>query len=251
MCTLTIVNRAHEPDAGLRVLFNRDEQRTRGPALPPSIVTAGEISAIMPVDPDSGGTWIAANSAGLFSCLLNATPPGGTRHPPGRRSRGEIVPLLAACRSLDAAAALLDRIDPARYPPFRLLILHEQRLVVAASDGRALTADSAWPLTRPVMLTSSGLGDHLVERPRRELFEQMFAPPADVLAAQRAFHDHSWPGRSHLSVNMSRDDARTVSQTLVDLRAGAVVMTYRPVGEDGVHQSHTTVTLPIESEALR
>ena len=50
---------------------NRDELLTRGAALAPSIRLPGERRVTMPVDPDSGGTWIAASDAGLVFTLLN------------------------------------------------------------------------------------------------------------------------------------------------------------------------------------
>ena len=75
----------------------------------------------------------------------------------------------------------------------------------------------------PLLFTSSGLGDHLVEGVRRELFEGFFAGPAEGWrAAQDGFHRHRWEeGRGHLSVNMARPDARTVSFAVYGEGAGA------------------------------
>jgi hypothetical protein len=49
-------------------------------------------------------------------------------------------------------------------------------------------------------------------------------------AAQDAFHRHSWEGREHVSVQMSRAEARTVSRTTVELSRRGARMTYERVG---------------------
>ena len=62
MCTVTAVPRARlaadlSPDRLLlRVACNRDELLTRQPALPPTLWVAGPRRAVMPIDPESGGT---------------------------------------------------------------------------------------------------------------------------------------------------------------------------------------------------
>ncbi len=78
------------------------------------------------------------------------------------------------------------------------------------------------------MNTSSGLGDHVVEPPRRALFTRMFAgaAPDDFAAIQDAFHRHRWPDRPHLSVDMDRADAETVSLTVIELDDVSVTMRY-------------------------
>ncbi|MEL7087152.1 MAG: hypothetical protein AAGL98_01720, partial [Planctomycetota bacterium] len=102
------------------------------------------------------------------------------------------------------------------------------------------------PVGRPAMLTSSGLGDHLVETPRRELFHAgPFRTPAD----QDAFHGHRGADRPELSVFMHRDDARTVSRTAVEVAADAVVMAYTPIDFAGVEGEPSVATLPRLAEA--
>jgi hypothetical protein len=69
----------------------------------------------------------------------------------------------------------------------------------------------------------------VVAGPRRTLFQRVFRDAADARFAQDQFHRHRWPGREAISVNMWRDDARTVSQTVVEVREGSVAMSYRAV----------------------
>ena len=100
MCTVTVLPQALlSSDASddqllLRVVCNRDELTTRTPALPPTLWTAGPRRVLMPIDPHSGGTWIAANDAGLvfvlglpFFWLRERLSGGSTTHVPGARGR--------------------------------------------------------------------------------------------------------------------------------------------------------------------
>ena len=60
---------------GYELLFNRDELRTRAEGLSPSRHEAANTGFVAPIDPDGGGTWIAANqeafdAQGLFDAVL-------------------------------------------------------------------------------------------------------------------------------------------------------------------------------------
>ncbi len=233
----------------LRIVCNRDERRTRPEAMPPHVFVVGDRRAVMPIDPESGGTWIGVNDAGLALCLLNATLHPGSQAPDGKdpkRSRGEIVPGLLGSGDMDSAVAGLAQLDPASYPPFRLLIAEIGRSVVLASNGSRLGVQlHAWG-RRPLMLTSSGLGDHIVETPRRDAFHEFFDDSGEWLLAQDRFHNHTWPGRAHLGVLMSRPDARTVSRTTIEFRPGAVSMTYAALDESSLQALPSAhVVLPL------
>src|SRR5439155_17977933 len=97
----------------------------------------------------------------------------------------------------------------------------------------------------PLLFTSSGLGDGLVDPPRRVLFEEWFVPGANWREIQDAYHRHSWPDRSHLSVCMRRPEARTVSCTIVDLDHTRVAMTYLPDAPDQPVEAVTTAILSL------
>jgi hypothetical protein len=96
-------------------------------------------------------------------------------------------------------------------------------------DGREAVVNSRLLGGPPALFTSSGLGDHVVEGVRRALFEELFAgPPGTWAVAQEAYHRHRWPGREHLSVNMTRETARTVSFAVIDIGPGRATFGYRP-----------------------
>ena len=224
MCTVTLIR----DDATLRLACNRDELRTRPVARPPVERAFGERRALLPIDPVSGGTWIAVNDAGLALTLLNVnleTPPTNHVH---HRSRGGIIPSLLGMTSVDEALDAAARLDPALYPPFRLIVLDRHSLGDVYSDGKTRRVDRISHDALPAMFASSGLGDHIVDPPRRELFTRMFTGHDQTAATQDAFHPHPSPDRTELSVCMARSDAMTVSFTVIELHSDAASMRYQP-----------------------
>lgn len=241
MCTVTLVRPA---PGSLRLVFNRDEQRSRAASTPPREFELAGRRAVMPTDPDSGGTWIGASDAGVVACLLNANPPTRSAEWAGRRSRGLIVPAILAASGIDEARQIAWKIEAGRFPPFRLLVVSHSGCFRVSSDGQQL---DVWPgvdPTRPFMLTSSGLGDHVVAAPRRAAFQNAFAQTDDVADAQRRLHRHAVPESLDTSVLMSRADARTVSRTEVDLLRDRVTMRHVRL-DDGLRDEPDPVTLEL------
>lgn len=224
MCTVTAIPIAD----GFRLACNRDERRDRPTARPPAIHVLQHRRAVFPVDPIGPGTWAGVNDAGLAAALLNRTLslPGGP-HAGGSRSRGLIIPSLLDADSIDRAVAMIDTLRVETLAPFRLLIAQAARAAVVESDGVGSTHILV-DFHRPLMLTSSSLGDAAVDGPRRRLFETMFegAPPSWPVAQQR-FHRHQWRARPEISVLMRRDDARTISRTTITVGADAIRLRYR------------------------
>ncbi len=234
MCTLTLIPLTTDAGSGVRVACNRDESRARPPALPPEVRLAEGRQIIMPIDPVSDGTWIGASDAGLVAALLNAYParfaaaalaPG--KNPPA--SRGTIIPVLLGSGSLDELIERATRIDASRFAPFRLVLADSREVAELAWGSPSVELISRDLLTGPRMFTSSGLGDELVDRPRRELFRTWFHEPINWPAEQNAFHRHRWPDAPGVSVCMSRDEARTVSYTVVEISSRAATLSYYPL----------------------
>jgi uncharacterized protein with NRDE domain len=232
MCTVTVLPRAQvssdasEDQLLLRVVCNRDEILTRAPALPPALWTAGRRRALMPIDPESGGTWIAANDAGLVFVLLNAND--GRSSPAGTVSRGTIIPAVVGCATVSRALAQTQLIQADRFAPFRLLIADRHEVVDCRPDGDRIHHRRS-DLRRAIVRTSSGLGDAVVSWPRRALFQRTVTGARDGRAAQDRYHVHQWPGREAISVNMRRHDAATVSRTVVEVRDGSVRLAYQAI----------------------
>ncbi|MFZ9881058.1 MAG: NRDE family protein, partial [Phycisphaerales bacterium] len=216
--------------------FNRDEQRDRPRGDGVRVCSTGRGTALLPWDPVGCGTWIAATDAGIVLALLNRNEPG---LPDGRapgRSRGAIILELLDCRSIESLAQGAEAVARTITRGFRLVATDGAR-VLDVVGGRS--AGEAWlgPLERPIVRSSSGLGDQLVIGPRQQLFESVVgcAPRERWSSAQRLFHSHAWSDQTHLSVLMDRDAARTVSQTFVLVGDGRVAGEHaaRLDGSDG------------------
>ena len=220
---------------GIRIACNRDELRTRSAALPPQLRRCGDRHALMPIDPESDGTWIAVNDCLVMATLLNLNPTRteqiDTKRAP--KSRGGIVPRMMRCETARSATAALDDIDPSDYAPFRVVVVDHVSIHEICSDGKRVEVCEIGETNRPLMFTSSGLGDTLVELPRRALFDDWFGnSELSTTDQQDAFHRHHWSDKPELSVCMSRDRARTVSFTVVDIDENHATMTYHPDAPD-------------------
>src|SRR6185295_10498389 len=80
--------------------------------LPPEVRTLGGVSVAYPTDPDAGGTWIAANDAGVTLAILNAREPEGRALPRHPRSRGLVLLDLASARSIAEVVERVGAIVP-------------------------------------------------------------------------------------------------------------------------------------------
>lgn len=221
MCTVSIVPRT----TGLRLVCNRDERLARPVADPPRLRRVADARVIWPRDPASGGTWIGANDRGIALALLNRNPVSRPARSRGTVSRGTIIPRLLRFREFSSVVASAGALPAGQYEPFTLLVLRERLLAVIANVNGHMTTTST-EVSRPLVFTSSSLGDHLVDAPRRALFDSLVAQSIAPLAGQTLFHRHQWPGHREISVLMSRADAATVSRTTLDLTKTTISMRY-------------------------
>ena len=243
MCTVSVISL--ESSGGYRLVTNRDEQRSRPEGDPPAWRRFGSVSALAPLDPLSGGTWVATNSVGLSLCLLNGNLEPAPPPPTRPRSRGLIIPALIGATTLDDATDALATIHLDRFAPFRLVIIQmgdhraAPRVADAFWNGRGLELTRARAL--PACFVSSGLGDSRVT-PRFQVFDSIVRP-LPIPESQDAFHRHAWPDRPEISVCMSRADARTVSITAVTVEpvAGASPRI------ESVHHLTPTASSPAEA----
>ncbi len=213
---------------GYRVLFNRDEQKSREPATPPQRGEAGGIPFLAPRDGRAGGSWLAANARGLTVALLNYYDAAPAPPPPGRgptASRGALVLALAGCADLAALRRGLPAAQRAdRYAPFWLFgIAPGAAAALWSWDGMNLLEHET-PGERFITTSSFATPEVLAAR-RRERAALGPDPGADALRALHRGHD---PGRPAHSIRMRRPDAQTVSYSEVAAAAGRVTFRYRP-----------------------
>src|SRR5262249_32001241 len=117
------------------------------------------------------------------------------------------------------------RLDVERFDPFELIVVTPSSAVGFAGGG----ALRRYATNRPLLFTSSSLGDELVEPPRRALFESMVTRANNPLEGQLRFQRHQWPLARHISVLMERPGAATVSRTTIDLTARGMRVHYEPL----------------------
>ncbi len=251
---------------GLIVVMNRDERRDRAPARPPRRWPGhgGSGGFTAPVDGEAGGTWIAARDSGLVLALLNHHPerdagvggrgrrsrlgPAGAparlsrgshvvTTVPARVSRGHLVTALAA-ESRVPDAARLRAAGLASFAPFRLLVAGPSTPPrVFTWNGASLTARRLDP--RRGFHTSSSWNGRAVVAWRQARFRAFLRRhPRPTRADLLAFHAGAdAPRGTPWAIRMSREDARTVSTTVVDAGGAGVTMRYRALREPAARAS--------------
>ncbi len=208
VCTVTWLREKE----GYRLLFNRDELKSRAEARPPEVRASGGARWIAPVDPDGGGTWLATSERGLTIGVLNGVRRAGD-DARAWRSRGELAPALIDSADPAAAVGRLRSMDLTDFRPFRLLAIGPaEGAVVAEWDGVDLTVDPA--AERRVPLVSSSFDETAVGAARRDEYARRVGPhpTADAL---RAYHRSTHGGPSAYTVAMERPEAATRSLTEV------------------------------------
>jgi hypothetical protein len=212
MCT---VSWSQSSDGGYQLFCNRDEKRTRKAAIAPQLRTTGGTRFIAPLDGNFGGTWIGVNEYGVAVCLLNRYD----RAAPGQVSRGLLVIDLLSSRSAAEAIQSAATRDLPQFSPFNLVAL-EPALPAALCvwDGKLsrvfLDAGAFLPLA------SSSRDQHGAEQARRRAFKE-----AESL---EHFHRDHLDGPSAYSPCMHREDAETVSFSLVNVGPSEISLSYSP-----------------------
>ena len=215
---------------GYAVYFNRDERRTRKPALPPEIRRKGPTRFIAPLDGDFGGTWIGVNEHGVSLALQNGYMDRDDlkREPAdGFTSRGLLVTSLIDGRSAAQILRRLERQPLERFRSFHLAVFDrvEGGRLINWTGGR-LTGGDALPASRP--LVSSSYSAPEVCRSRIELFARVLDEPfADADGRHLAYHVAHRPDRGPFSPCMHRDDAHTVSFSRIRVDGPRIEFAYR------------------------
>ncbi|WP_421850233.1 NRDE family protein [Marinomonas sp.] len=207
-------------EAGYQVFFNRDEQKTRAPALPPQTFTQQGVDVLMPVDPVGKGSWISLNEYGLSLCLLNnyqGIAPQGELI-----SRGQLLKRLSSEVSTSQVERHFALLTLEQFAPFTLLAfeLGNAKVREFKWDGKNVQISDA---VSPHF--SSAVALDKVSHYRRSVYEEETTKTAEGLLV---FHAQHHPEQSHLSVCMHREDAETVSFTRIQVSKDNMKMSYVP-----------------------
>ncbi|PKG86030.1 hypothetical protein CXF85_04465 [Colwellia sp. 75C3] len=202
MCTLTYLLN----DNGYELFFNRDEQRSRALATPPTINQTS--NAIYPIDPQGQGTWIAVTKKGLSLALLNYYQ-GSFNDNKSIVSRGELI--LSLLRLDGDIIKQFQMMDLRVYQPFQLCIFPEdlsiknQRVQSFKWTGNELNLSEA-----DLPITSSSVDFIDVSQKRKHRFNNIVDKNMPLSIQHKGFH-FSTEAIGKYSVNMQRGDAKTVS----------------------------------------
>lgn len=224
MCTLTW----RVTPGGYQILFNRDEQKTRSIARPPQAFSKQDSVALMPIDPDGQGTWVATNNHGLSLCLLNFYQ--GQTPSSAKQSRGQLVRQLAYCQNHSQVVEQLTAINWSDYPPFSLLIFDPEKLT-SSCQIPAIIWNGLEVLHREQSspITSSSFEFEQVQAARLEHFNHQAKHQTQPSFCQLlTYHTSHSPQAGAHSVCMHRDDAQTVSLTMINVEANRITMDYQP-----------------------
>ena len=222
MCTLSFV----PGNDGYLVAMNRDELRTRLPALQPQVFDLNGMEMMYPREP-AGGTWIACNAAGNLLALLNWNDVDGEVPSAKPKTRGAVIPkLIAETRSIGMALRFQE-LELYGTLPFRLIgiFLPERSVREWRWDGTRLTdLQSSW--TR-LHWFSSGLSDALAQQERHRTCEAAAQESNtwDQVWLAKVHRSHA-PAPGAYSICVHRVDASTVSYTLVRCARRYISMSY-------------------------
>ena len=200
--------------AGYVLCFNRDESRSRLPGRPPSYLKKNGLSVIAPTDGNHGGTWIGVNDAGLAVALANRYQVPRAPTPEGRISRGLLVMELLGKRSLAEVGQVLSGSRPESFEPFTVTALERDSPAHLWSwDGSTLLHGSQEEAG--LLIASSAADQDAAVAARRETFAAARADGPLNAGALARLHASHRPARGPLSICMHREEASTVSFTIV------------------------------------
>ena len=241
MCTLSFVPKAD----GYLLAMNRDEQRTRIKALPPTLHGDRGLPALYPSEP-GGGTWIGINGKGISIALINWYSRPQLQGIPAF-SRGSIIPGLLSLHTPDEMDRSLFSLPLARLNPFRLFIMGRESDHVReyrSERSGVIREDHAWKSSH---WFSSG-HDEVSANEKRGKVCRKASEDTDsrTLAWLKRLHASHDPEAGADSICMHRDDAVTVSMTLLEVSKNIASMHYHdgaPCDARGTLAHTTRMTL--------
>ena len=180
MCTLAFALRPL-PGIAFAASGNRNEFLAR-PARAP-LIERGFVSALLPRDLKSGGSWLGLNERGLFVCLTNRR---GAVLDPARPSRGELVVAALRAGTAGDVKEQLSGLRAERHNGFHLLFADAREAWVAICDGLRLEIRSVRPGELLVLTERSyGAGHGEREADVRRECQPLFSDPALTAASLR------------------------------------------------------------------
>jgi len=236
VCTVMALRAA---DGGFVLAANRDELASRSPAHPPRLMSRAGLKLVYPLDPDGGGSWISANSAGVAMMLLNNFEAEvGVPSAPEPVSRGLVVKALASCCSLTELQDACSGSAPpslSRVAPFVLIAIESAPAPSSSPAALRLAWDGQQldvaPWRVPGVESSSGsMGEEARSARESALAGQglLGAHPVALPSDAQIRDAFAWhhPAADSRSVCVHGDFGGSRSHTVVRVTAEQVRMSY-------------------------
>jgi hypothetical protein len=228
---------------GYLLLSNRDERRSRQPALGPRIHETNGVKYVAPIDGDYGGSWIGVNEHGMSLCLLNRFGDAQIDESREYISRGLLLIELLDCLGIDQLTDRVKAFNLSRFRPFNLLAIPPgANSVLMEWNGQEysvnLNAEHLMPLS------STSLIEPNIAVERRRQFEALAIARNFDGAALDLYHRSHLPTRGAYSVCMHREGASTVSLSKILVTTDEVLFKYES-GPPCESRDLVSVRLPI------
>lgn len=222
MCTLSIFRTKD----GYNVFMNRDERLERTDETPPQMIDPAS-GIYGPLDPPSGGTWIAHNQNGFWGCILNGYFEDPDQPQAPKESRGKI--LLEILASKDPIK-MAKEMDAKRFPSFRLVVGSPLKHHLYVWNGKTYQEqdfhvnydDQAY------FLTSSSWQQERVIDVRKELFEDWIKDQSYQALEVPSLHLCILPDPES-AICMKRSYSRTKSITSLHIKPNNIAMDYKAI----------------------
>ena len=224
MCVLTYVPIG---DGGFVVTSNRDENIVRPKAKPPKKLKANGIEIFCPVDPTSGGTWIATSKKHTL-VLLNGGYKKHISQPPYRQSRGKVI---LDFFNWNDADLFLENFAFDQMEPFTLLIFENENQVTITEAKWCSNSVfiNKYEGKEPLIWSSATLYDQAAIEKRASWFLDHINTishentPEEILE----FHENGGNWDENDSINLNRKNGiKTVSITQIEVNKDTKRISY-------------------------
>jgi uncharacterized protein with NRDE domain len=220
MCTVTFL----PTKEGFIVTTNRDESAQRTQAEPPQVRNE-EPLAIYPLDPEGGGTWVAA-AKNRVVCLMNGAHGRHKRKPPYRHSRGKIV--VDAIKSTDLEE-FINNYPLHEIEPFTLILAQNEEVIQLAWNGKRreiqkLSSENPYIWSAPMLYSAEA------QRKRKSWFAQWLEQNPTFNSSEIIdFHMNAGERDSAIDLRMNRGDKgpQTVCITCIKWTPDRLEIEYR------------------------
>jgi uncharacterized protein with NRDE domain len=197
---------------GYRLGFNRDEKWNRPLSTPPRLERQHPCAGACARDAGGGGTWLFTNEHGITLAVMNAYP-NGLIPRPGRFSRGQIPLLAAQHQTFPEIEAALFAYPWQDFAPCHVLVFTPDQM--RHYTWNSLNFCPHPPAEQP-FLTCSSVNSVTVQQAREARHRLISTRPIQEILSDTTAPDPA------SAIYVTREDAGTVSQTLVTVSADTI-----------------------------